>query len=171
MKQLTKIGIVASLTLGSLLGTSAVGNTQLTNAHAASAQQTPYYTYSGLFNYSGNATLDNAYFYKALQHDNFKYEGLKVGTSTYDEVKKALGNGLKKYYVSKGVTYYEKNDVIVGINSKNQLVNLTLLIDKVNHSAQSIRKHVKEGEIYDAKTTQVAFYPGNSIVIKAKESK
>lgn len=170
MKQMTKVAIAASLSLGTLLGATNVTGIVNGDAHAATAQQSPYYTYHGLFNYKDNHALDDNNFYRALKYDNFKYEGLKVGASTYDDVKKALGQDLKKYYAKKGVTYYEKNDVIVGIDSQNKLVNLTFKVDKVNHSDQSIRKHVKSGEIYDTKTTLVAFYPGNSIVIKAKGS-
>lgn len=58
--------------------------------------------------------------------------------------------------------------MIVGFDHNDKLVNLTLRINHIKNSDKSIEKHVKKGEIYNAKTTQVAFYPGNSIVIKAK---
>ncbi|WP_086428728.1 immunodominant staphylococcal antigen IsaB family protein [Staphylococcus cornubiensis] len=171
MNQVTKVAVAATLSLGTLLGATAGTGALNTEANAATEQQTPYYTYKGLFNFKSNNALEDKNFYRALQHDNFKYDGLKVGQSTFDDVKKAVGNDVKKYYQEKGVTYYEKNDVIFGIDSQGKLVNLTLLIDKVSHSDQSVRDHVKQGEIYDTKTTQVAFYSGNSIVIKAKESR
>ncbi|EGQ3157960.1 hypothetical protein H0726_000998 [Staphylococcus pseudintermedius] len=171
MNQVTKIAVATTLSLGTLLGATAGASAIHADAHAATEQQTPYYTYNGLFNFKGNKALEDKNFYRALQHDNFKYEGLKVGQSTFADVKKVVGNDVKKYYEEKGVTYYEKNDVIFGINSEGKLVNMTLLIEKINHSDKSVRDHVKQGEIYDAKATHVAFYSGNSIVIKAKESR
>ncbi|PCF66012.1 hypothetical protein B5C02_09900 [Staphylococcus pseudintermedius] len=171
MNQVTKIAVATTLSLGTLLGATAGASAIHADAHAATEQQTPYYTYNGLFNFKGNKALEDKNFYRALQHDNFKYEGLKVGQSTFADVKKAVGNDVKKYYEEKGVTYYEKNDVIFGIDSEGKLVNMTLLIEKINHSDKYVRDHVKQGEIYDTKTTHVAFYSGNSIVIKAKESR
>lgn len=170
MNQMTKVVIATSLSVGTLLGATSVGAQLPTDAHAATAQKAPYYTYKGVFNYKSNNALEDKNFYQALKADNFKYEGLKVGQSTRADVEKVLGKDLKKYYAKKGITYYEKNDVIIGIDDHNKLVNLTLLVDKVEHSDKAIRDHVKSGEIFDAKTTQVAFYPGNSIVIKAKGS-
>ncbi|MBI5975015.1 immunodominant staphylococcal antigen IsaB family protein [Staphylococcus canis] len=166
MKKLTKIMLASSLSATMLLGaTTAVPNAEY--AQAATQTQQPYYTYEGVFNYKNNDALKDPTFYNALKHGNFKYEGLKVGESTFQDVQKALGKDMKQYYHEKGIKYYEKNDIIIGIKD-GKLVDLTLLVDKVQNSSQDMAKHVKLGEIYETDSTYVAFYRGNSIVIKSK---
>ena len=169
MKNISKTLLATGLTIGVLASTMSVTGQGFDQAHAATAQhQTPYYTYNGLFNFSNNKTLEDSNFYAGLKADHFIFNGLKVGESTKADVFSSLGDGFKKYYGKKELTFYEKNGVIVGFDHKDKLVNLTLRINHIKDSAKSIEKHVEKGEIYDTKTTLVAFYPGNTIVIKAK---
>ncbi|MCD8904394.1 hypothetical protein K2V56_02800 [Staphylococcus chromogenes] len=169
MKNISKTLLATGLSVGVLVGATSVTGQGFDQAHAATAQQqTPYYTYKGLFNIPNNNALEDNNFYAGLKADQFIFNGLKVGESTKADVFKALGSDFKKYYGKKNLTFYEKNGVIVGFDHNDKLVNLTLRINHIKNSDKSIEKHVKKGEIYNAKTTQVAFYPGNSIVIKAK---
>ncbi|MFO3688740.1 immunodominant staphylococcal antigen IsaB family protein [Staphylococcus felis] len=166
MNQFSKIMLATSLSATMMLGAVTVTQSD-DSAQAATQYQKPYYTYKGVFNYQDNNALRDKTFYNALKNDNFKYENLKVGESTQEDVENALGSNLKKYYQEKGITYYERNDIIVGIKD-GKLVDLTLLVDKVKNSSQDMASHVKKGEVYDTDSTYVAFYRGNSIVIKSK---
>ncbi|NJH86021.1 immunodominant staphylococcal antigen IsaB family protein [Staphylococcus agnetis] len=168
MKNISKTLLATGLSVGMIVGvTSAVSHS--TEAQAASTQsQTPYYKYNGQFNIPNNNALEDKNFYAGLMADQFIFNGLKVGQSTKADVFKALGSDFKKYYGKKDLTFFEKNGVIVGFDHNNKLVNLTLRINHIKNSTTSIEQHVKKGEVYNTKTTEVAFYPGNSIVIKAK---
>ncbi|UEX89997.1 immunodominant staphylococcal antigen IsaB family protein [Staphylococcus ratti] len=168
MKNITKTLLVTGLSVGLLVGATGASGQSFDNAHAATAHQTPYYTYNGQFNIPNNNALDDNNFYRGLKADHFIFNGLKVGEVTKADVFKNLGSGFKRYYGEKDLTFYEKNGIIVGFDHKGKLVNLTLRINHIKNSAKLIEKHVKKGEIYNTKTTQVAFYPGNTIVIKAK---
>lgn len=166
MKPISKVVLATGLSAGMLFGgVSGIQSDQ--PAHAATQQEQPHYSYEGTFNYKNNDALQDQNFYNALKHNNFNYEGLKVGQSTLQDVKNVFGNDLRKYYQEKGITYYEQNDIIIGIKD-GKLVDLTLLVDKVNNSAEDMAKHIDNGEIYRTDTTNVAFYYGNSVVIKDK---
>ncbi|NHM74541.1 hypothetical protein G8Y85_03750 [Staphylococcus sp. 11007852] len=168
MKNISKTLLATGLSVTMLVGAGAVSQGSDT-AHAATSQpQTPYYTYNGQFNIPNNNALEDKNFYAGLKADQFIFNGLKVGQSTKADVFKALGSDFKKYYGKKDLTFFEKNGVIVGFDHNNKLVNLTLRINHIKNSTTSIEQHVKKGEVYNTKTTEVAFYPGNSIVIKAK---
>ncbi|WP_274311950.1 immunodominant staphylococcal antigen IsaB family protein [Staphylococcus hyicus] len=169
MKNISKTLLATGLSVTMLLGAKGAVSQGVDTAHAATSQhQTPYYTYNGQFNIPNNHALEDQNFYAGLKADQFTFNGLKVGKSTKADVFKALGSDFKQYYGKKDLTFFEKNGVIVGFDHNNKLMNLTLRINHINHSAKSIESHVKKGEVYHAKTTEVAFYPGNSIVIQAK---
>ena len=165
IKALVATGVSAGLLLG---GVSAVGATDQTAHAETKAPQKAHYSYKGVFNYKDNDALKDKYFYQALAADNFKYEGLQVGKSTKADADKALGKGLKAVGAENGITFYEKNDVVLGFSKDGQLVDLVFLIDKVRDNEKDIKAHVNKDAFYDAETTQVSFFPGDAIVINKK---
>ncbi|UXR69532.1 MULTISPECIES: hypothetical protein [unclassified Staphylococcus] len=166
MKVLVATGVSAGLLLG---GVTLSDVTDQTAQAAKEESQKPYYNYKGTFNHKENDALKDKYFYQALAADNFKYEGLKVGQSTKADMDKVLGKNVKMIGTEAGISYYETNDVILGFDNNQKLVDLVLKVEKIKDSQKDIQEHVDRQEFYDADTTQVAFFPDEVIAITAKD--
>ncbi|QLK86873.1 hypothetical protein [Staphylococcus sp. 17KM0847] len=169
MKKYVKVLVATGLSAGVLLGTVATSNAVDGTAQAAKEMKKPYYSYKGVFNHKSNDALKDKYFYQALKADNFKYEGLKVGESTKADMEKAWGKDVKSDGVEGGITYYTQNGVILGFDANDKLVDLALRVNEIKDNEKDIKAHVNSEGFYDAGMTQVSFFPGDVIVITAKD--
>lgn len=166
MKMLVATGVSAGLLLGGVSVSYAADKSTHTDKKA---EQKPYYSYKGTFNHKNNDALKDKYFYQGLAADNFKYEGLKVGQSTKADMDKALGKNVKSIGTEAGIAYYEKNDVILGFDKNQKLVDLVLKIEKIKDNKKDIQKYANKEAFYDTDTTQVSFFPNEVITISAKD--
>ncbi|UXR78261.1 MULTISPECIES: hypothetical protein [unclassified Staphylococcus] len=166
MKMLVATGVSTGLLLGGVSVSYAADKSTQTDKKV---EQKAYYSYKGTFNHKNNDALKDKYFYQGLAADNFKYEGLKVGQSTKADMDKALGKNVKSIGTEAGIAYYEKNDVILGFDKNQKLVDLVLKIEKIKDNKKDIQKHVDEEAFYDAGTTQISFFPNEVITITAKD--
>ncbi|MCS4485734.1 immunodominant staphylococcal antigen IsaB family protein [Staphylococcus americanisciuri] len=169
MNKYIKALVTTGVTAGLLLGGVSVANAAQEKTQTEKAPQKPYYSYKGVFNFKDNKALKDKYLYQALAADNFKYEGLQVGKSTKADADKALGKDLKAVSSENGISFYKKGDVILGFDKTDKLVDLVLLVDKVKDNEKDIKAHVNKEGFYDAGATQVSFFPGDNILINAKE--